>query len=106
LAKGREYAMKPSSYKSSLSHKLPTGVSKKRSRSPSPLKQNIQIIERKKESKIKETTHEKKHYSKEYLERQEELKKKYGKESKNEEDKQKKTTKKGDYLGPDVFQLG
>lgn len=109
VAKGKEYAAVPSSYKSSLSVKLPgSNIRKHRSKSPSPLKQNIQIIENKKEKDNQmhqESKKKKTEYSKEFLERQEQLKKQYLDDQKDS--KLSKSINEGKYENDlDYMQLG
>jgi len=100
VAKGKDYAVRPSSYKSSLSQAV---ANKYRKRSKSPeLRQNIEIIHRKRSPSPKGD--QKHSHSSEYMSYQQKLKEKYGQPQSGSYATD--GNKKKDLITPDIVKLG
>lgn len=102
LAHGKDYAIKPTSFKKSISVKVPGVHKKKSSRSPTPKNIKIELLPSNTNQQISVERKKEEQYSQEFLMRQQKLREQYI----NKQIDDKKNINNKDYIGPDIMKLG
>ena len=102
LAHGKDYAIKPTSFKKSISVKVPGVYKKKPSRSPTPKNIKIELVNNNTTKSISVQKKKEEQYSKDYLIRQQKLNEQYN----NTINDKKNMNSNKDYIGPEIMKLG